>query len=251
MNQFKVALKHFASEFTKFRSHYLTHFENRDRLSGALQTPFLIIFHSQFNKMNDGEFDHWNTRNSGRLCKPNECLTSEWNLNGANYEINFDGYMRDGLIIRNFAQANFTPAGGLENGKFYWISLMAKAVSDINFTGSEVINVKNSNGEVVASGSLPGYNRFVKIAPTTIFIAGTSDADNELSIVADNYVGDLMIDHVLVVKASDALACSKTITFDLTGNCFIPNIYLILFNRYFSINRVYFISYINSILYSE
>ena len=65
---------------------------------------FDIFFHSQFNKMNDGEFDHWNTRNSGRLCKPNECLTSEWNLNGANYEINFDGYMRDGLIIRNFAQ---------------------------------------------------------------------------------------------------------------------------------------------------
>ena len=35
-----------------------------------------------------------------------------------------------------------------------------------------------------------------------------------------------MIDHVLVVKASDALACSKTITFDLTGNFSIPNIYI-------------------------
>ena len=186
--------------------------------------------------MNDGEFDHWNTRNSGRLCKPNECLTSEWNLNGANYEINFDGYMRDGLIIRNFSQviyyfysnyepiffifikANFTPAGGLENGKWYWISLMAKAVSDISFTGNEVLNIKNSNDEIVASGTLLGYNRFVKIASTSIFIAGESDADNELRIIAENYAGDLMIDHVSVIKASDAVACSKTITFELTGN---------------------------------
>ena len=186
--------------------------------------------------MNDGEFDHWNTRNSGRLCKPNECLTSEWNLNGANYEINFDGYMRDGLIIRNFSQviyyfysnyepiffifmkANFKPAGGLETGKWYWISLMAKAVSDISFTGNEVINVKNSNEEIVASGTLLGYNRFVKIASTSIFIAGASDADNEFRIIAENYTGDLMIDHVSVIKASDALACSKTITFELTGN---------------------------------
>ena len=186
--------------------------------------------------MNDGEFDHWNTRNSGRLCKPNECLTSEWNLNGANYEINFDGYMRDGLIIRNFSQviyyfysnyepiffifikANFTPAGGLENGKWYWISLMAKAVSDISFTGNEVINIKNSNDEIVASGTLLGYNRFVKIASTSIFIAGESDADNELRIIAENYAGDLMIDHVSVLKVSDAVVCSKTITFELTGN---------------------------------
>ena len=91
------------------------------------------------------------------------------------------------------------------------------AVSDISFTGNEVINVKNSNDEIVASGILLGYNRFVKIASTSIFIAGASDADNELKITAENYAGDLMIDHVSVIKASDAVACQKTITFELTG----------------------------------
>ena len=94
---------------------------------------------------------------------------------------------------------------------------MAKAVSDISFTGNEVINVKNWNDQIVASGTLLGYNRFVKIASTSIFIAGASDADNELRIIVENYAGDLMIDHVSVIKASDAVACSKTVTFELTG----------------------------------
>ena len=78
------------------------------------------------NMVLDGEFDHLMSRNTGKLLPRNQGLTSEWDIGQSEYEFHFDGYMRDGLLIRDFQSATVTPAGGLVDGDMYLISLLAK-----------------------------------------------------------------------------------------------------------------------------
>ena len=78
------------------------------------------------NMVLDGEFDHLMARNTGKLLQRNQGLTSEWDIGQSEYEIHFDGYMRDGLLIRDFQGATVTPAGGLVDGNMYMIYMFAK-----------------------------------------------------------------------------------------------------------------------------
>ena len=147
------------------------------------------------NMVLDGEFDHLMTRNTGKLLPRNTGLTSEWNIGQSEYEIHFDGYMRDGLLIRDFQGASVSPAGGLVDGNTYMIYMFAKPMCQTcAYTGEEVLNIKDAAGNVVATGNLKTFNRFSKIE--TRAVPFVPSGDNTLTIEVQNYSGDLMIDHL-------------------------------------------------------
>lgn len=146
----------------------------------SISNKHCIQMKHQDNVITDGDFD-------------GDELSSEWHING-DHQLHWDGYLRNGLFLKNHSITKLDISHKLIEGKLYRFKMYVKAVSTLLKNQRIIVQYFNPRlleGVTIAEATFKNKNEWVHVDSLTSFEA----EENNIFIITSEFNGDIIIDH--------------------------------------------------------